>query len=108
MSKSIIPRSTPVASNALVAATIPCALHAVNVANGTTAGWVLLYDANAVPADGTVKPRRVWQMAANTSLELRFAVPIQLLTGCTLVYSSTGPFTQTASATAFISADVDS
>lgn len=69
-------------------------------------GWVLLYDAVAVPADGVVAPIKWWQIGANETFQWH-GYPIALANGCTLVFSLTGPFAQaSAGPTAVFSAEV--
>ena len=82
-----------------------CTLFGFVVNATNTAGWVLLYDAAAIPVDGAVLPVKAWQLPANTSLDWRGS-PIKLNNGCALVFSSSGPFFQTSSASAAFSAEV--
>ena len=74
-------------------------------ASATVAGYVMLFDATTAPADGAVTPKKCWAVAANGTIDIRYDVPIKCSTGITLVYSSTGPYTKTASATAFLSGE---
>lgn len=83
----------------------PAYLHGVNVTSGASAGYVMLFDAAAVPADGAVTPSRCLPLAANTGIERTFPTPISMKVGIVVVFSTTGCFTKTASATAFIAAD---
>lgn len=84
----------------------PGYLHGVNVTSAATAGYVLVFDSASVPADGTVTPARCIPLAANTGIEMNWrSSPIQFRNGMVVVFSSTGCFTKTASATAFIAAD---
>ena len=107
MTKSVLPKATPVASSNLLAKADAGAVHAVNVVAGASAGFVLLLDAAAMPVNGAVTPIKAYPLAANALLDLRFAVPLQVRKGLVVAFSTTGPFTLTASATAFISADVE-
>lgn len=78
----------------------------INVTSGASAGYVLIYDAVAPPANGTVSPARCVPLAANTGIELNWrATPIWFRNGVAVVFSTTGCFTQTSSATAFIAVD---
>ena len=104
---AIVPVATTVAASSLVVKATPGQLMAMVAATGAVAGYVMLFDAAAAPADGAVSP--VWVsglIAANTSVTV-FAVNggpgIRFNTGIVAVFSSTGPFTKTASATAYIS-----
>ena len=76
--------------------------------NMTAAGWVMLFDSATVPADGPVTPVKWWQVAANSTLAVSWGAdaPLLLLNGCTLVFSTTGPFTKTTSASATFSGEV--
>lgn len=97
-----VPSASPTAAAALVLQTGACALYEVNAVAGASAGFVMVFDAVSAPADGTVTPKRVWPIPANGSLEYIFHLPLQFMLGCVLVFSTTGPFTKTASATAFL------
>ena len=78
----------------------------VNVVSGASAGYVLIYDAVSAPADGAVAPARCLSLAANTGIEINWrAAPIWFRNGVIVVFSTTGCFTQTSSATAFIAVD---
>lgn len=96
--------STPVASSSLVAKTMGANLYDVNVVSGASAGYVLVLDAATVPADGAVLPALCLPVAANTGIDLNLrAEPMRMVNGIVVVFSTTGCFTKTASATAFIS-----
>jgi hypothetical protein len=101
----IAPNATPVAASSLVLKDGPGALHGLSVSSGATAGYVMLFDAVAAPDDGVTTPKKSWVLAADSSLDIGFNPPLRFATGITAVYSSTGPFTKTASATAFISGE---
>ena len=73
----------------------------INVSTGAVAGWVLLRDATSEAADGAVTPVLAWQVPANSTLDRGFDPPLKMANGCTLTFSTTGPTTQTKSATAF-------
>lgn len=80
-------------------------LYGYNIVTGASAGYLMIFDSATVPADGTVTPKKVIAIAANTSVERGFNLPIVFSTGITLVFSTTGPFTKTISNTAFISGE---
>jgi hypothetical protein len=65
----------------------------------------MIFDAASAPADGTVTPKLVEAIAANASIQQSLRTPIRFSTGITMVFSTTGPFTKTASATAFLAGD---
>ena len=96
---------TAVAAGSLVAKAAAGNCYGFNAVSGASAGYLMLFDANAVPVDGTVTPKKVYVMAANSSLGLHWDVPRRFGSGITAVFSTTGPFTKTISATAFISVD---
>ena len=101
-------KSTTVASSALVAKNSTNSLYSFSVTSGASAGYVMLFNATAAPADGTVTPVYCFPLAANSSLTQSFGgTPVAMNTGTVIVFSTTGCFTKTASATAFIAAQVN-
>lgn len=102
----VAPASTPVASASLVAKATAGNLYGYNVTSAATAGYILIFNSATVPADGTVTPAMCLPLAANTGIDQSYRTPEYYSAGVTLVFSSTGCFTKTASATAFISANV--
>lgn len=98
----IVSTATSAAASAIVLKASAGNLFSINV-NATAAGFIMVFDATAAPADGAVTPVYTFPVAANGGYSTDFEYPIRCNTGITLVYSSTGPFTKTASATAFMS-----
>ncbi len=98
--------STTALASSLVLKASPGNLYGFNVVTGASAGYLMIFDAISAPADGSVTPKRVIAIAANTSVDRTFGKPIRFNTGITLVFSTTGPFTKTASATAFLAGEV--
>lgn len=96
---------TAVAAGSVVAKASAGNCYGFNVVSGASAGYLLLFDSSTVPADGTVTPKKAYVMAANSSLGVHWDVPRRFGSGITAVFSTTGPFTKTISATAFISVD---
>lgn len=99
----VLPTGT--ASSALASSSVLCAAacnaYGFQVNTTTAAEWVMAFNATSAPADGAVTPARWWQVPANGTLTVDMTeggVPIRYGTGWTLVCSSTGPFTKTASA----------
>ncbi len=92
-------QATTAAGNSLVLSAGPCLFFsAYVVADASHAGWLLVYDLAAAPADGAVTPFMAVPVAANAGnggLPSPFAHPCQ--NGCVLVFSTTGPFSQTTS-----------
>jgi hypothetical protein len=78
-------------------------LYSLYVTTGATAGYLMTFNATSAPADGAVTPIDCVQAPANQTTGLTFGSgpPDVYSTGITAVFSSTGCFTKTASATAF-------
>ena len=89
------------AASSLVLRSVPGRIDIIQVNSGATPGYVMLHDAAAAPANGAVTPVLVWQLPANSTLTQGFDPPLQMATGGVLVFSTTGPTTQTLSATAW-------
>jgi hypothetical protein len=98
--------ATTVAASSLILKATAGNLFGVDICTAGTAGYLMLFNSATAPADGTVTPAKVFPVAANAGLRLDFITPIRFTIGITAVFSSTGPFTKTASATAFISGEV--
>ncbi len=95
--------STAVESNRVLKASAGN-LYSLDVTAGATSGYVLIFNATSAPADGAVTPLYCWPLGANQSLSRSWnSPPAVFSTGITAVFSTTGCFTKTASATAFIS-----
>lgn len=78
-----------------------CNAYGFQVNTTTAAEWVMLFNATTAPVDGAVTPARWYQVPANGTLIVDMTdggIPIRFTTGWTLVCSTTGPFTKTASA----------
>lgn len=102
------PTSQTAAVSSVVLKNSPGQLDSLNVGNGAVTGCVMLFDATSAPVDGAVTPKvPAYQMTnANASLGVTYDPPLKFSTGITAVYSSTCGLTKTASATAFISGQV--
>ena len=82
-------------------------LYGLEVVSGASAGFVLLFNATSIPGDGAVTPVKCYTIAANSTIGINFTpTPEAFTTGITAVFSTTGCFTKTASATAYISGDI--
>jgi hypothetical protein len=82
----------------------PGNLYKLSTIIGATSGYLMLFDATAAPANGAVAP--VWSQliesnGTNGGLLLDWGeFPMTFNNGIVVVFSSTGPFNLTASATA--------
>lgn len=95
----IAPSSTVESSH--VMCSVACNSYGFQVNTTTAQEWVMAFNLTAAPADGAVTPVRWWQVPANGTLIVDVTdgnIPIRFTTGWTLVCSTTGPFTKTASA----------
>ena len=81
-------------------------LYAYQVTTGASAGYVMLFNATSAPADGAVTPVKCVAVAANSTVGVTNNPPEYFNTGITIVFSTTGCFTKTASATAVFSGDI--
>jgi len=98
---------TPVVSTAAesghVLKTASGNLWGVTVTTAATPGYLMTFNAVAVPGDGAVTPINCVAVAANTTVSISFAGgPAEAFsTGISVAFSSTGCATKTASATAW-------
>lgn len=106
---------TPVVSTAAESSHILCSgscnLYTLTVVIGVTSGWVILYDALAAPVDGAAAP--FWAFPVKSDGTNGGAAALwgsgqmpRPTTGLVAVFSTTGPGTKTASATAWFFAGV--
>lgn len=102
--------ATPVVSTAAEGSHIlkasPGCLLAAYATPGATAGYLMIFNSTTVPVDGAVTPVECIQVQANTTIAASWAPqpPEWFSTGMVAVFSTTGCFTKTISATAFIHA----
>lgn len=95
--------------------TVACASTIISGGHGTygisgsatVTGWILVYDATSCAANGTVTPKKAFAYTvANSTIGVSWSdSPMVVSTGLAVCFSTTGPFTATASTTAFLSAD---
>lgn len=100
------PVATAAAAAAQVAKAAPGVLYGLNVVSGASAGYVMIFNLAAKPADGTVTPSKCYALAANSSLQMGWDKGLSFSVGIVIVFSTTGPYTKTESATAFIESEV--
>lgn len=99
--------ATPVVSSALEGSHIlkagPGTLYALYVVNGASAGYLMTFNSTTVPADGAVTPIECVPVAASSYQFINFAPqpPEFYSLGIVAVFSTSGCFTKTISATAF-------
>lgn len=106
LAAGITPVVTSAVGGSLVVKASAGNLYGVNVVAGASAGFVLIYNTTTAPVDGAVTPVKCLPLAANAGLEIAYRDnPTRYSTGITVVFSTTGCFSQTISATAFISAE---
>lgn len=103
----IAPNTAAVAATSLIGKNAAGNVYGVN-AVCPVAGFVMLLDSATVPTAGgaTVTPKKVWAVAAGGSIEVGYYIPLKMAAGAVLVFSTTGPFTYTASSTAFLEMEV--
>jgi len=97
------PMGTPsaAAASSLVLRAVPGRVDIIQVNTAGSPGFVMLHNLAAAPVDGAVTPVMVWQIGANATLTVGFDPPLQMTVGAVLTFSTTGPTTQTLSATAW-------
>ena len=98
----VAPTVTPAVASSVVLKASPGTLYGLSATLGATAGYVMVFDATSAPADGAVTPKYCWAVPANGSLAMGWPTAAAFATGIVAVFSSTGCFTKTASATAFL------
>ena len=84
-------------------------LYSATVTIGAYSGYLMAFDATSAPADGTVAPIWWFPVASNGTnggATFGYAPGITFNVGCVLAFSTTGPFTKTASSTAAFCAQV--
>lgn len=98
--------TTSDAASALVVCASACNLYGFT-AKSTVAGFFIVLNATSAPADGAVTGMLTCIAYPTLGAQATFdagAAPIRAGTGVTIVFSTTGCYTKTASATATISA----
>lgn len=77
--------------------------YSIYVTTSTTPGYLMTFNATSAPADGAVTPIECVAVPASSSVSVSLGSgpPDTYSTGITAVFSTTGCFTKTVSATAF-------
>ena len=73
----------------------------------TVGGYLMLFNATSAPADGAVTPQSCTQVAGGTAEIDHSDVPDRFSTGIVAVFSTTGCFSKTASASAMFEGSVE-
>lgn len=80
-------------------------LYGLNLV-ATVGGMFLVHNSATVPAAGAVTPVKAYPVVAGQAIDISFNPPIRFSTGISVSFTTAAtPFTQTDSATAFISGD---
>ncbi len=97
-----VPVVSAVTESSHVLKSTPGQLYSLYVTTSTS-GYLMLFNSSTVPADGAVSPVECVNVPANAATSISFSglPPENYTTGITAVFSSTGCFVKTASATAF-------
>lgn len=110
-SQSIDATKSTAAEASRVLKAAPGNLYSITTTIGASTGYLMLFDATAEPANGSVSPKWWWPILSNGSTGGVAASwlpgpPLKFTTGITAVFSSTGPFTKTGHTSAAFSAQV--
>lgn len=80
-------------------------LYGISVALASTSGYLMLFDATTVPADGAVTPIVCYPIASAINQPISIPYPIPFQNGIVAAFSTTGCFSKTGSP-AFFAAQV--
>lgn len=106
-SQAAVPKNSAAAESSHVFKATAGTLFGLSVTSGASAGYVLVFNATSAPADGAVTPVACYQLPASQTIGIAFTpFPLAMSTGITAVFSTTGCFTKTASATAFFLGEI--
>jgi hypothetical protein len=95
------------AESSHVVCSAACNAYDIYVTTGAAAGFLLWVDATSAPSNGAITPKGCVSLAATSSGgPPPSIIPRKFTTGLVLLYSTTGCFNLTLSATAFFSARV--
>lgn len=108
-SASQLPSATSSITGARIFKTSGGNLYGLQVTSSTTAGYVLLFDATSVPADGAVTPIKCYKLGGNATVVVSWlpGPVLRFVNGLVAVYSTTGCFSKAVENTAFISGEVE-
>jgi hypothetical protein len=100
-----LPASSSAVSSGQVIKASAGNLYSFNVTSGASAGFIMIVNSTTVPSAGAITPVKCYAIAASSSFDRTFPMPISFSTGIVILFSTTGCFSYTVSATAFISGD---
>lgn len=104
-SNANVPTATAAVGSNLVVKGTPGNLYSWVVTSGASAGYVMIFNATTLPADGAVTPADCRVIAANSTIGSgNYDIPERYSTGIVIGFSTTGCFSKAASATAYIRA----
>lgn len=102
---ALVPAVTAAVAGSLILKASAGNLYDCAITTGGSAGYLMTFNSTTVPADGAVTPQACIPIAANSGFTLDLSsagIPERYTVGIVLVFSTTGPFTKTISATAFL------
>lgn len=101
----IVPVVSAMAEASQLIKAAPGNLYSLYVTTGASAGYVMTFNADVVPADGAVTPVECVAAPADSTISISFDGPPDIYSiGIVAVFSTTGCFSKTASPTAFFKA----
>lgn len=104
LTQSLVPEQASADAVSSLVLTAPLkALYSLSVKIGATSGYVMVFDAAALPSNGAVTPKwcaPVTSNATNGFIAAQWASPMLMTNGVVVGFSTTGCDTLTASATA--------
>jgi hypothetical protein len=104
---ALLPVASPAITSSIALKTSAGNLYSLHVTVGATAGYLMLFNSTTAPADGPVTPVHCVVAPANQTTSLSHQTyPAHFSTGIVAVFSTTGCFTQTASASVFFGGQV--
>lgn len=97
----VLPNASTALEASHIAKSTSARVTGASVTTGATGGYLMLFNANSVPADGAVTPAKCVYAPANntTSISADPGTWWNFQSGLVLVFSTTGCLTKTASAT---------
>lgn len=102
---TIVPTASTVAESGRVLKASAGNLIRIGITTAGSAGYLMVFNSTTVPADGTVTPLMCRAIGATSTVVYGMAdIPPRFTTGISVAFSTTGCFTKTASATAYIEA----